>query len=399
MFLPIGDSPNPPGTPWVTYLLIGANVLVYLALLPLSTRPPDPADPAFRDYVQVIAQERHLSLPELRTLARQVSAYDLFTFEHGLKPAAPEFSDLLMSMFLHGGFLHLFGNMLFLWIYGDNVEHRLGRAGFLLAYLATGVAASGGDGLLRMGSAIPSVGASGAISGVLGFYFLWFPRNRVRVWVFLFPFIANVVELPARLVLGFFIIIENFLPLVLTAGAGGVSYGAHLGGFVAGGAAAWLLDRLSQARPERVLRPAAVAGTPPPAAGAVQRFRDALDTGGWEAAAGWYFAAPHAATRHAVSPLEKIRLGHALVTHGHPRAALAAYQRALADHPTGPGRAAAHLGAARVLMEALGNPTGAYQHLYAALEEHPSPAEAAEARELLAALAGLLGALPRNLPN
>ena len=400
MFLPIGDSPNPSGTPWVTYFLIGANVLTFIALLPLSGQAPDPADPALREFLDTMVRERGLTATQVRPFLRQVSAYDLFTFEHGFKPAAPSVIDIFTSMFLHGGLLHLLGNMLFLWIYGDNVEDRLGKLGFLLAYLATGVVACLGDGVLRVGSTIPSVGASGAISGVLGFYFLWFPRNRVRVWVFLFPFFANVIELRARIVLGFYIVFQNILPLLLTGGSGGVSHGAHLGGFLAGSVGAWLLDRLLLARPERDLRrrqPTPHATGEP--GGTVEGFGAALDEGQWAQAAEWYFSTPHATTRRAVSPADKVRLGDALQRNDHPRAALSVYQRALADHPRGPGRAAAHIGAARVLMTSLGNPTGAYQHLYAALEEQPTPEETAVARRLLTALAGMVRTLPGKLPN
>ena len=105
-------------------------------------------------------------------------------------------------MFLHAGFLHLFGNMLFLWIYGDNVEHRLGHVPYLFWYLATGVAATLFHMLGASGSQIPLVGASGAISGMLGFYFVWFPRNQVRLLWLLPPFVMQVFEVPARLVLG-----------------------------------------------------------------------------------------------------------------------------------------------------------------------------------------------------
>ena len=101
--------------------------------------------------------------------------------------------------------MHLFGNMLFLWIYGDNVEYRLGRLAFLLWYLATGVAATLFFAVFALDSTVPLVGASGAISGVLGFYFLWFPRNTVRLFVFLFPFFMNVVAVPARIVLGVYL--------------------------------------------------------------------------------------------------------------------------------------------------------------------------------------------------
>ena len=397
MFLPIGDSPNPPGRPWVTYGLIAVNVLVYLAMFPLAYQAPSPDDPELVNYLTTIAQERRLSLTQVRQLAAQVSEYDLVVYRHGFRPGAPSALDILTSMFLHGGLLHLLGNMLFLWIYGDNVEHRLGRLSYLAAYLGTGVAAALGDGLLRMGSNIPSVGASGAISGVLGLYFIWFPRNRVRVWIFLFPFFMNVIELRARIVLGIYIIAGNILPLILAGGSGGVSHGAHIGGFVAGLGAAFLIDRLSLARlePDLRRRPA----TAPAPGGIAESFRQALDRGRWDVAAEWFFGTPHSRTRTSVSAEEKTHLGGELERHGHPRAALAAYQRVLADHPAGPGRAAAHLGAARVLMGPLGNPTGAYQHVYAALEENPTAEQESEARRLMTELKQMMRSVPRSLPN
>ena len=215
MFIPIGDTPNPRNyTPWVTYALILANVAVYLFIsLPLSGRSPDPNDPLLQEYLRFLAP----SLPpgtSLRQVLAQLSAYDLFTFAHGYKPGAPETGDLLFSLFLHGGFFHLAGNMLFLWIFGDNVEHRLGRAGFLLVYLASGVVATLAFAALAGDSLRPLVGASGAISGVLGLYFLLFPRNQVRVLIFLF-FIFDIWLLPARWVLGFYVIVDNLLPLLL----------------------------------------------------------------------------------------------------------------------------------------------------------------------------------------
>ncbi len=242
MFLPIGDSPNLARTPWLTWILIGANVAIHLALWPLSFQAVDRQDPALAEYMAVLAAERG-------AVPAQVSRADLVRFEHGFKPSRMELADAFSSMFLHGGMAHLLGNMLFLWIFGDNVEHRLGRGRFLLAYLGTGVAAAMGDALLRWDSSIPSVGASGAISGVLGLYFAWFPHNRVRVFVFLFPFIMETIELSARFVLGLYLVVDNILPLLLSGGAGGISYGAHIGGFAAGwGAAKWLESRRQHPR-------------------------------------------------------------------------------------------------------------------------------------------------------
>ena len=243
MFFPVGDTPNPPGfRAWTTWTLIALNVAVYLFLsLPLSVAAPDPADPLLGEWLRVM-------LPRLpagtdpRALAAQVSATDLLNYAHGYKPAAPSAADLLSSMFLHGGALHLAGNMLFLWIYGDNVEHRLGRLPFLLAYLLTGAAATLAFALLEPASMVPLVGASGAISGVLGMYFLWFPHNRVKVFLAFFPFLVQVVLVPARVVLGIYLVIDNLLPM-LAGGGGGVAHGAHLGGFLAGLGLAWLVMR------------------------------------------------------------------------------------------------------------------------------------------------------------
>ena len=128
MFLPIGDAPNPRGTPFVTYALLAVNVAVFLMFnVPLGSRRADVNDPAFAEYVEVMTRELRGRV-DLRELVAGTSAYDLFSFEHGYRPAAPQLFDLVSCMFLHGGFMHLFGNMLFLWIYGDNVERRLGAA-------------------------------------------------------------------------------------------------------------------------------------------------------------------------------------------------------------------------------------------------------------------------------
>src|SRR5690606_29843226 len=124
---------------------------------------------------------------------------------------------LLASMFMHGGFAHLAGNMLFLWIYGDNVEHRVGTLRFVGYYLVTGVAATLMHAMFFPTSGLPLVGASGAISGVLGFYYLWFPANRVHL-LLLFPFLLRVT-VPARTLLGLYIVVENIFPFILARGA------------------------------------------------------------------------------------------------------------------------------------------------------------------------------------
>lgn len=239
MLLPIGDTPNPPNyTPWVNWLLIAVNVAVYLFISrPLTLRAINPHDPALLEYLYFIAPNLPRDLP-LAYLLRQINSYDIFIFVHGYKAGAPQVSDLFYSLFLHGGFLHLAGNMLFLWIYGDNVEHRLGHLSYLLIYLLCGAAATLFYALFMGASMAPLVGASGAISGVLGLYFIFFPRNQVKVFLAFFPIFFNVVLLPSRLVLGFYLLVDNLLPFLITTRSG-VAHGAHIGGFLAGLLCAW----------------------------------------------------------------------------------------------------------------------------------------------------------------
>ena len=237
MLLPIGDTPNPRRTPYVNYLLLASNIGVFLFIsFPLTLSRPDLSDPLLLDYLQAIGARG--AIPA-QAILEHISAYDLFVFQHGFRPAEFSIQTLFTSMFLHGGWLHLAGNMLFLGIFGDNVEARLGSIGYLMAYLGTGVAATLFFTLFVLDSQVPLIGASGAISGVLGCYFIWFPRNQVKTFIFLFPFIMTTVLIPARLVLGFYLLVDNLLPFLIAVGApGGVAHGAHIGGFVAGVAVA-----------------------------------------------------------------------------------------------------------------------------------------------------------------
>lgn len=245
MLLPIGDVPNPKTTPYVNWLLIGINVAVFVAVtLPLSMARPDLGDPALLDYLKILGARGDLPV---KLIYEHVTAYDLLVFRHGFRPAEFSVVSMFTAMFLHGGWLHLAGNMLFLWIYGDNVEHRLGHFSYLLAYLVAGLAATLFFAMFVPDSQIPMLGASGAISGVLGFYFLWFPRNQIKVFVFLFPLIMTTVLIPSRIVLGVYLVLDNLLPFLATAAEGsGVAYGAHIGGFLAGLGMALVVDRVKR---------------------------------------------------------------------------------------------------------------------------------------------------------
>ena len=386
MFLPLGDEPNPRGVPWVTYGLIAANVAVYLLIsLPLSGVRPDLDDPALAGYVRTLAEQfaGRLSAAEI---LQGTSAYDLVVFTHGFRPAEPAVLALLTSMFLHAGFMHLAGNMLFLWIYGDNVEHRLGPGRFLLAYLATGVAATLFHAAFDAGSELPLVGASGAISGVLGFYFIWFPHNRVRLWIALFPFFMQVVHWPARLVLGVYLFIDNVMPFLIARGAegggGGVAYGAHIGGFLGGLGWAWWAGRRAIVRPPDEYRGGGVRAPASPGAAVA-----ALVAGGrFQDAAPAYFRLLPEQCRRLLSPEDSIAFGDWLSANRHPQAALVVYQRHLRDYPAGELAGAAHLGAGLVQLHQLGQPTAAYQHLVEVFDFDPDPETAADARQALAVI-------------
>ena len=385
IIVPLGDEPNPHGVPWVSYILIAINSAVYLLIsIPLSLTRPDFNDPVLLEYVSVLVDQLPQGLSQAEILER-ISAYDLVMFNFGFRPADPVPLALVTSLFLHGGFMHLTGNMLFLWIYGDNVEHRLGSGRFLLAYLATGLAATFFHTAFDPGSQLPVVGASGAISGVLGFYFIWFPRNRVRLWIMFFPFFMNVVRAPARLVLGLYLIMDNLVPFLLTRGmeGGGVAYGAHLGGFLGGLGWAWWAGRRAVAgRPPEYRSASSQAPTSPgervAALVSEDRFRDAATS---------YFRLTSEQARRLLTPEHSIALGNWLATHSHPEAALVLYQRHLRDYPLGPLGAEAHLGAGLVQLNALRQPTAAYQHLVEVFDLDPDTETEAGARQALADIA------------
>lgn len=208
---PIGDE-NRQGhiTPLVNYLLIAINAAVFYSQLSLGS---EEAIQGFINHYGVVPRE---------ILARQ----DLFT--------------LLTSMFVHGGWAHIIGNMLFLWVFGDNVEDAFGHLGYLVFYLVTGVTASGAHIFLNPGSSIPSVGASGAISGVLGAYLIFFGNNSIRVLIAYF-----ITVVPAWMMIGLWAaqqFIATYGSVARTAQTtGGVAYAAHAGGFLAGMLLALLL--------------------------------------------------------------------------------------------------------------------------------------------------------------
>jgi membrane associated rhomboid family serine protease len=208
---PIGDDNDHSGIAFVTIGLIGLNVLAWLLEV---SQPSEAALQSFVEAWGVVPRE--------------------YSTGQDLPPNIPPpyWTTLVTSMFLHGGWGHLGGNMLFLWIFGDNIEHRIGHARFLAFYVICGLAAGLAHILFNSGSMIPTVGASGAISGVMGGYLLLFPRNRVYVMTW-----GGVAAVPAVLMLGLWILLQfiNGVGTVAqTPETGGVAYLAHIGGFAAG---------------------------------------------------------------------------------------------------------------------------------------------------------------------
>ncbi|WOI55143.1 rhomboid family intramembrane serine protease [Palleronia sp. LCG004] len=197
---PIRDHNPSSGLPWVTLTLIAVNVVVFFATMPLMETPGTAA--AFL--------ERYAVVPAISAPLSYVT-----------------------SQFLHGGLLHLAGNMWFLWLYGDNLEDEMGPLPFLGFYLLSGVVAAIAQTLSAPGSTIPMVGASGAIAGVMGGYLLLFPKARIDILV-IFVIFFRIFPIPAWIVLGIWFAIQILSGAAMPADMGGVAYWAHAGGFLGG---------------------------------------------------------------------------------------------------------------------------------------------------------------------
>lgn len=241
MLFPIGDDNRTlPGPAWVSIGLILANLAVFFLFQQMG------GNEAFTYGYSVIPREITTGI-DLTTPQEVVVQGQAVPIPQAPGPS-PIFLTIFSAMFMHGGFAHLFGNMLYLWIFGDNVEHRFGGLVFLAFYLLSGLAATFAQIALDPDSVIPNLGASGAISGVLGAYLVLFPRNRVHA-IFFF----NVVSIPAVVAIGVWILFQfvNGYGAVMVSEEtlGGVAYGAHIGGFAAGVVLAFVLRGLVRERP------------------------------------------------------------------------------------------------------------------------------------------------------
>ena len=230
MIFPIGDdNSDRTTTPIFTYLLIAINVLVFIFFQ--GATGDNQFTASFATVPEEIRTGQDVSGPVKITVGTQEGVIRL-----GETPS-PVYMTLLTSMFMHGGWMHLLGNMLFLWIFGDNLEHVMGRMRYLIFYLVTGLVAS----LAHVFSTfafgdnpyIPSLGASGAISGVMGGYLMLFPKRQVRVII-----MRMLTSVPAIVAVGLWFVLQLIQAFgVISAGpqsGGGVAFMAHIGGFVAG---------------------------------------------------------------------------------------------------------------------------------------------------------------------
>lgn len=216
--IPLRDVIPSRTKPFVTVALLALNVLVYVRMMGLDER-------------------------EFEAMIRA----------WGLVPAVFSWGRVFSSMFTHGGLLHLAGNMLYLWIFGDNVEDRMGHGRFLVFYLVCGVAAALAQTMVSPDSLVPMVGASGAVAGVMGAYFVLYPKSRVLT---LFPFPLTLIEIPAVYLLGLWFVMQfvNGLGALVPPAegqlAGGVAFWAHIAGFGAGAVLIFLFRRPERARVE-----------------------------------------------------------------------------------------------------------------------------------------------------
>ncbi len=220
---PIGDDNSDRTiTPIVNYAFIGINILVFLLLQQLGSNE------AFSYAFSLVPKEITTGVDISGIQTVRDSLGNTGQIHHYLTPL-PVYFNFLSSMFMHGSIAHIFGNMLFLWIFGDNLENLLGHVRYAVFYIVCGIAAALAQVIMDADSIIPMLGASGAISGVLGGYVLLFPKRQVRAIIFNF-----LTTVPAFVAIGIWIVYQLIVGYLTPAGSGGVAYAAHIGGFIAG---------------------------------------------------------------------------------------------------------------------------------------------------------------------
>ncbi len=248
--IPLRDYRQSRTFPAVTVALIIINLLLFSYQLTHSSHETLTLDvSSWHDYGMNFAD---MTKPVSYV---RISPRDAFVFAYGFVPGEflsgndlpptinlPLWITLFSSMFLHGGLLHLLGNMLYLWIFGDNVEDAMGHGRFLLFYLLCGLIATASQMAISPHSPVPQIGASGAIAGVLAAYFMLFPFSRVLTLIPIF-FFVRLIAIPAVFLLGIWFLFQVISGATATAASGGIAFFAHIGGFVAGGFLVFIFRR------------------------------------------------------------------------------------------------------------------------------------------------------------
>jgi len=210
--IPLKDDNPTSGQPIVTYVLIGICVLVFFMQLGSQSYKTGQLFYSYGLIPSVLMGHDQLPM-------------DLYV--------VPAYMTIFSSMFMHGGFMHLIGNMLYMWIFADNIEDSLGPTNFIIFYFLSGVGAAMAQVLADTSSQIPMVGASGAIGGVLGAYIINYPKAKVLVLI-PFGFFSQLIKIKALYVLGFWFVLQFINSSMMSSQGGGVAYAAHIGGFVSG---------------------------------------------------------------------------------------------------------------------------------------------------------------------
>jgi membrane associated rhomboid family serine protease len=384
MFLPIGDFPNPPRAQWVTRILVAVNVAIFLFIsLPLESRPFDPAatrsERRATELEEMWKVQKAYFRGDRQVFEASLTDNSFFTYRYGYKPGKPGLLSLFVCMFLHGGFWHILFNMWFLWIFGDNIEYRLGAIPFLGAYLGTGIVATLGFSLLNSGSMVPLVGASGAIAGVMGMYLILCRHNYVRVLIFFF--LITIVHMRAFWWLIIYMVLTNVWPYLQGAETN-TALEAHLGGFAAGAALALIIRHFKgpgpapwESRGPAPKRPEFRVIEPPH-----EVFAKAIRDGHMEEAAN-AFPALAAEKGTPADPSDVFTLAQWLYENGFAAESAAVFRYYLRSFPTGDDLDRVHLGLGILMARRMGNPVGAREHLLTAIDlAEGDPAVVATAR-------------------
>ncbi|MCA9055845.1 MAG: rhomboid family intramembrane serine protease [Planctomycetaceae bacterium] len=256
--IPLRDNIASERTPIVNMLMIGICSLVFLGQM--MHAGPDGSPGLTAEFGMIPYRISHPGEPfDVPVGARLIQTNRGVEQELIWEPAPPPAVTPLLTMFtcifLHGGWMHILGNMWFLWIFGDNIEDRLGHLGFALFYVASGLAASAAHYLTDSASQVPTIGASGAIAGVMGAYFVWYTHSRVHSLIPVFGFL-QFVEIPAPFFLGIWFLMQFLQGSMTAAEGGGVAWWAHIGGFVFGVGIALLMKVTGAGGPTRMRREA-----------------------------------------------------------------------------------------------------------------------------------------------